>query len=110
MKKLIFSIFMVISPFVLSANHGSAGGIIKSINVKETGYILITFESNHANTMECESLNQVVIASTNPDRELMLSLALTAYATGDIASYWITGCYSYYGSSYSVASTASVTK
>lgn len=106
MKKALIVLAMLIAPFSFSASPGGATGKITAVTIKETGYILVTMESDHANPMECERTNIVAIAQNNSNRELMLSVILTAFASGKTAGFWVTDCYEYYGTSFPLAVTA----
>jgi hypothetical protein len=108
MYKYLGLIVFMWASFSHAANHGSASGLIEFITVKETGYLLIQLSENHANPMECERADIIAIENTNLNKDQMLSISLMAFAGGYKASYWVVGCYEYYGTSFPLGSTATV--
>jgi len=108
MKKalLLFAIFY--SSSAVSVPGGASGEIL-SINIKETGYILITLKSSHANTENCASSTMVAIANNHIAKKEILSIVLSAFATKRLVNFWISGCYEYYGTSFSNGITVSIT-
>ena len=109
--KLTLIIFLI-SVFSLPV-HSAPGGVagkITSINIKETGYILITLNSPHGNPEECMSNTSLVIAHNHIAKKEMLSLVLSAFSMDKTTSFWITGCYQAYGTSYPIAITANISK
>ena len=113
-KEFSMKKFAIIVTLILASNSwaeptfGGAKGLIKSITIKETGYLLIAFEAAHANTTECLKNDYVAIANNNPNREMMLSISLAANAQKKLANYWVVSCYEAYGTSYPLAITATI--
>ncbi len=90
--------------------YGSVGGYIKTINIKETGYILITFKEGKTFPVACKNNNAtVVIKHSHIAKKEMLSTITLAFALGKRVGFWVHGTYSAYGLEYPVAVTASIT-
>ena len=98
----------IIIPLNSFARAGVAAGKIFSINIKETGYILITLEAPHANPSGCEQNKVIAIANNHIAKKEILSVALSAYATRKPVSFWVASCYEYYGTSYPLGVTGAI--
>lgn len=107
--KYIFSL-IVVSIISLSAyaNPGGVSGTVNMINIKETGYILITFDDPHSNPMGCELANMVAIEQSHVAKKEILSVVLAAHTVHKRVGFWITGCYEQYGTSFPIGGTAAI--
>jgi len=90
------------------AANGGASGLVKSITIKETGYILIELESSHANPGNCERNKMIAIANNHIAKKEILSVVLSAHAANKPVSFWVTSCYQGYGTSYPQAIVAAI--
>jgi len=105
-KNIVFS-FLGVFTCTISA----AGGInanIKSINIKETGYVFIGLTAPHNNPDGCERNDVVVFPNAHIAKTEMLSVSLAAMTSNKTSNFWLTGCYSAYGTTYPIAITAAI--
>ena len=91
-----------------AAAAGGGSGQVKSITVKETGYILIGLTGNHDNPVGCERASIVAIASDHVAKQEIMTVALTALTLQKPFSFWLTECYHAYGTSYPLGVTATM--
>jgi hypothetical protein len=106
---LAVAIYTLSSKQMVKAGHGSSSyKTIKGINIKETGWILNSTDTPHANPMGCEKSDYIALSPTHLARDQILSLILSAYAMNKKVNFWITGCYESYGTSFPIGITASV--
>lgn len=106
-RKLFISVCILL-PSIANTAPGGASGTIYSVIIKETGYLLITLDSAHANPTGCLQNKMIAIANNHIAKKEMLSLVLTAQAQQKPVSFWVTDCYEYYGTSYPLAVTAGI--
>ena len=97
------------SAFGQNTDHGYVSGVIKSISVKETGYIFIRFQSGNTHEF-CTVDHSITIAANNPNKKEMLSLSMAAFMAGFPMGYYVTNCHAAYNNEYAVAITADLSK
>lgn len=111
MNKIIFCLLLLLPGYLEAFNsHGAAMGKIDKVAIKETGNVFIRFEQPHDNTMGCDVNNEVVINYNKPNRDIFYSNAISAFVSNLDAGFWVVECFTQYGKSYPVASTAMVYK
>lgn len=101
-------LMLLLIPNIVNAAAGGVSGTIRTITVKETGYLLITLNAAHANPTACLQDKLIAIANNHIAKKEILSVVLSAHATNKPVSFWITGCYEYYGTSYPNGVTAAI--
>lgn len=108
MKYLLKPLFFASIAFNAYGAPGGVSGKISSINIKETGYILMTLEVPHTNPTACIQDKIIAIANNHVAKKEILSVALSAHAANKPEGFWITDCYEYYGTSYPLGVTAAI--
>ena len=111
--KTILGILMVFLLPVSGIAAGSASGTVGAVSIKETGYVLITFDTLPANPVGCEGnenieYQMVAIANDHVAKQEILSLVLTAHTTREPIDFWVSGCYEAYGKSFPLATSATL--
>ena len=98
MKKIsmmVFGLVMSVNAQALPENGYSGFQNIVQIQQRECvankGFE-ITFANDHENPRECSNSRTVDLACNAPGFETMVSIALTAAATGKRINVWIDGC------------------
>lgn len=99
MEKILILALLLLMP-AASAVAAGASGKIKAINIKETGYIFITFTSDHTNNEQCGKADMVAIPQTHIAKKEILTIVLSAFAMKREISFWTQGCYAKYGTTY----------
>lgn len=107
MKKIIGMIFLGLISFQANAAGGIVGQI-QAIDIKETGYVLVTLTSIHSNPDNCQNTNAVVFEPAHAAKKEMLSVSLAAMTSQKQSSFYLNGCYSAYGSTFPIAITAAI--
>jgi len=110
-KKMKYISTLLLFFLVPAVSYGVSGGVsgaISKINIKETGYMLITLESAHANPTGCLQSSMVAIPHTHLAKNEILSVLLSAHATRKPVSLWVTGCYENYGTSFPIGGTVTI--
>lgn len=87
---------------------GGINGTISQINIKETGYVLITLTAAHNNPDSCETTDKVVFAHSHIAKQEMISVSLAAMTSGKSSNFWLSGCYEAYGTTFPIAITAAI--
>lgn len=94
MKVRILTPFVAIFAWVTSAGAASltAGGYVKSVDVRESGAVMVTLQSPHNDPQGCGKSDSVAIARNHRAKKEMLAVVLSAQATGAKVEFGINGC------------------
>ena len=104
---VILSLFFTVN--VYAASNGTVSGHIKSIQIKQDGYLFIQFDENHANPTECEQADFVIIKPESIVFDKIFTLTLAAHASNKKVTYYtVVPCHQQYNSSYSSGITGAI--
>jgi hypothetical protein len=109
MVRLLFLLGLLFSLNAVAAGNGTVSGYIKTVQIKESGYLLIQFEESHANPTECLQSSMVAIKPDSKVFDQIFSIALAAHLSHRKANFYtVLPCSEQYSTSYPVGITGAI--
>ena len=87
---------------------GTITGKVSGFEVKETGYVLITLDREHANPDQCLKNKHAALPVDHAHYNVIVASLLTGKTTDSFFSIYVNGCYSNYGTSYPIVRTLQI--